>query len=143
MKIIATIEFEFNDQKWNDFDAKNYVTHSITPILSDKRITKSTVEVAVKPCLPNLFPSAYGMPLYDEKYADYEVILVSVPAQAKIETIQLLRKLYPNLDLHTALSKVNNCPTIIEEYASKDKSQELSGLFKNLGCTMDIVKNYD
>ena len=82
---------------------------------------------------------AYGMPLYDDEQTEFDVILVSVPAnRAPIEIIKYLRLRNKNLMMNEAFAAVKNLPYTVASGISKAESSGIKARLEELGAEVEV-----
>lgn len=81
-------------------------------------------------------PAAAAAPAAEEK-TEFDVVLASFDAAAKIKVIKVVREI-TGLGLAEAKAKVEGLPAVIKEQASKDEAEEIKAKLEAAGATVEL-----
>lgn len=81
-------------------------------------------------------PAAAAAPAAEEK-TDFDVVLASFDAAAKIKVIKVVREI-TGLGLAEAKAKVEGVPAVLKEAVSKDEAEELKKQLEAVGATVEL-----
>lgn len=99
------------------------------------------VKAAVQGAVMAVAPAGYGAAQADvEQKTEFDVELVAISPEKKLNMIKLIRELNPGLGLADAKKVVESLPKKIKEAVSKKEADEVEAKLKEAGATTVVVK---